>query len=42
MEGPLGVLLWVQQRPPPRLKKTSMVGPLGGATDGSGSIHHRC
>jgi hypothetical protein len=31
---------WVWQRPPLRLKKTSMAGPLGGAADGTGSGHH--
>jgi hypothetical protein len=31
---------WVWQLPPPRLKMTSMVGPLEGAVGGSGSVHH--
>jgi hypothetical protein len=30
----------IWQRPPPSLKKTSMVGLLGGTTGGSGSGHH--
>jgi hypothetical protein len=31
----------VRQRPPWRLKKTSMAGPLGGATGGFDNVHHR-
>jgi hypothetical protein len=41
-DSPPGVRCgWVRQRPPPRLKKTSMAGPLGSATGGSDSVHHR-
>jgi hypothetical protein len=38
---PWGVLAEVQQQPPPKLKKTSMADPLGGAVGISGSNHHR-
>jgi hypothetical protein len=31
----------VQQQPPPKLKETSMGGPLGGATGRSDIGHHR-
>jgi hypothetical protein len=37
---PRGCYRRVRQRPPPRLKRTSMTGPLGGAADRSGSGHH--
>jgi hypothetical protein len=36
-----GCCTWVRQRPPPKLEKTLMEGPLGGATGESGSGHHR-
>jgi hypothetical protein len=32
----------VWQCAPPRMKKTSVVGPLSGAAGGSGSVHHQC
>jgi hypothetical protein len=38
---PGGCYRQVWQHPPPRLKKTLMVGPLGGGTAGrSGNAHH--
>jgi hypothetical protein len=39
--GPHGGCCWrVQQRPPPRLKTTSMAGPMEGVAGGFSSIHH--
>jgi hypothetical protein len=40
-EPPRGCYQWVQQWPPLRLNKVSMVGPLGATFDGSGSGDHR-
>jgi hypothetical protein len=39
--SPGGRCRWVQQRPPLRLRTTSMAGPLGGTTGGFNSVRHQ-